>query len=358
MKDRDDWDEAFRYQERKEQRKERRHARTKDQSQFKKTDLDQKRKRQAEVEAPIEGLKEGRVLAILPETILVASQGCEYNCTLKGALKQQTLRMKNLVAVGDFVFFTEDNVIEHVKERKSILSRADNLSRQKQQLIAVNIDQVLITCSIVFPPLKPALIDRYIIAAQKGNMRPILVINKIDLIEEQMRPFFDEFVQTYRSLGIGVFPVSTTTNEGIDALKNEMQGKASVISGQSGVGKTSLINAIMGYNLPTGEVIEQTMKGSHTTTSARLLPMIGGGFCIDTPGIRSFGMWDLQKDEIESYFPEIFEIGLNCKYPDCRHIQEPGCAVKLALEEGRISPLRFDSYCALMQELASKHKPR
>jgi len=358
MKHHDDWDEAFHYQERKDQRKDRKHARNKDRSQFKKSDIDQKRKRQSSIEIPTENLSEGRVLAILPEGIVVDHEGKEILCTLKGTLKQQNLRTKNLVAVGDFVLFKPDGAIEHVKERRSVLSRADNLSRRKEQLIAVNIDQVLITCSLLLPPLKPSLIDRYIIAAQKGNMRPIIVINKIDLLEEEMHPFFDDFVQTYRSLGIPVFPLSTMTNEGIDALKEEMQGKASVVSGQSGVGKTSLINAITGSNLPIGDVIEQTLKGSHTTTSARLLPLEGGGFCIDTPGIRSFGMWDLKKDEIESYFPEIFEIGLNCRYPDCRHIEEPDCAVKLALEEGKISPLRFDSYCALIETLELEHKPR
>lgn len=354
----EEWDEAFHYQERKEQRQNRKQARIKDRSQFKKSDLDQKRKRQPSLEHLDANLLEGRVLAILPEGIVVNAQGKEHLCTLKGSLKQLNLRTKNLVAVGDFVLFNTEGSIEHVKERRSILSRADNLSRQKEQLIAVNIDQVLITCSLVLPPLKPSLIDRYIIAAQKGNMLPVIVVNKIDLLEEDMHSFFDLFVQTYRSLGIPVFAVSTKTREGLDALKEQMRGKASVISGQSGVGKTSLINEMIGVNLPTGDVIEQTLKGSHTTTAAKLLPLSDGGFCIDTPGIRSFGMWDLKKEEIESFFPEIFEIGLNCRFRGCRHLEEPGCAVKEALEEGKISPLRFDSYCALIAELNLEHKPR
>jgi len=377
----DDWDEAFRYQERKEQKKERKQASFNDRSQFKKSDLDQKRKRQdAQQETPSEHFLEGRVLAILSEGILVDCQEKFYLCSLKGALKQQNIRTKNLVAVGDFVLFEPQasstqklyGTIAHIKERRSILSRADNLSRRKEQLIAVNIDQVLITCSVFHPPLKPPLIDRYIIAAQKGNMHPVIVINKIDLLErppdslsfseqefiESEKALYDLFLATYRSLEIPVFPVSTTTKEGLDALKHVMQGKASVFSGQSGVGKTSLINAILGENFPVGHIISHSLKGTHTTSTARLIPLEGGGFCIDTPGIRSFGIWDLQKEEIEAYFTEIFAFGAQCRYPDCSHVQEPDCAVRKALEEEKISSLRFDSYCALMADLSQEHRHR
>jgi ribosome biogenesis GTPase / thiamine phosphate phosphatase len=375
----DDWDEAFRYQERKEQRKERKQASFKDRSQFKKSDLDQKRKRQ-EQEPPSGDFLEGRVLAILSEGILVDHQGKPYLCSLKGALKQKNIRTKNLVAVGDFVLFERQplssqqlyGTIAHIKERKSILSRADNLSRRKEQLIAVNIDQVLITCSVLHPPLKPPLIDRYIIAAQKGGMHPIIVINKIDLLDqseeglslsdqvmlETEKTIYTLFLTTYRSLGIPVFPVSTTNQEGIDDLKKTMQGKASVFSGQSGVGKTSLINRLLDENFPVGHIVSHTLKGTHTTSTARLIPIEGGGFCIDTPGIRSFGLWDFKKEEIEAYFPEIFEFGAQCRYPDCSHLQEPDCAVQKALEEGKISPLRFESYCALMADLSEEHRHR
>ncbi len=376
----DDWDESFRYQERKEQRKERKQASFKDRSQFKKSDLDQKRKRQDLLEAPGDHFLEGRVLAILSEGILVDHKGKFYLCSLKGALKQQNIRTKNLVAVGDFVLFEPQpsttpelyGTIAHVKERTSILSRADNLSRRKEQLIAVNIDQVLITCSVFHPPLKPHLIDRYIIAAQKGNMQPVILINKIDLLKQPIdslsfseqallqseKALYELFVNTYRALSIPVLPVSTETKEGLDDLKQIMQGKASVFSGQSGVGKTSLINAIFGENFPVGHVASRTFKGTHTTSTARLIPIEGGGFCIDTPGIRSFGLWDLEKQEIEAFFPEIFDFGALCRYPDCSHVQEPDCAVRKALEEGKISPLRFDSYCALIADLSQEHRHR
>ncbi len=379
MSDHEQWEDSFLHQERKENRKDRKMASFKDRSQFKKSDQDQKRKRQVEFAEGDENTLEGRVLAIIPEGIVVDAGGNFYLCSLKGTLKQQNMRTKNLVAVGDFVLFqpipTSQDLagsIIHVKERRSLLSRADNLSRRKEQLIAVNIDQVLITCSVLKPPLKPALVDRYIIAAQKGNMQPIIVVNKIDLLEQsiedlslseatlllQEKELYQLFQDTYRDINIPIFPVSATTGEGIDALKKAMEGKASVFSGQSGAGKTSLINAITGSVLKTGLLSQHTFKGSHTTSSASLLPIEGGGFCIDTPGIRSFGMWNLDLEELEAYFPEIFEMGRGCRYPDCKHLQEPDCAVHKALEEGTISPLRFDSYCALIADLATEHKHR
>lgn len=360
MKNLDDWEEAFSGQERKDWRKDRKIARFKDRSQFRKSDLDQKLKQQARIKTRKEGDLEGRVLAILPEGVVVSSGSREFLCTLKGAMKQKNIRTKNLIAVGDIVHFTEEGSITEVQARWSILSRADNLSRRKEQLIAVNIDQVLIMCSVIEPSLKPFLIDRYIIAAQKGNMQPVIVINKIDLLEKQesLDIFLKEVEQTYRSLGIPVFSISSVTGEGICALKEAMQGKASVISGQSGVGKTSLINAIMGSSLKTGSIISQTLKGAHTTTAAKLIPLEGEGFCIDTPGIRSFGIWDLKKDELQSYFSEIFAVGAGCRYPDCHHIEAPGCVVKQALEEDKISFLRFESYCALMDGLHQKHRLR
>jgi len=312
------------------------------------------------------------VLAILPEGILVSSDCVEHLCSLKGSLKQDKNRIKNLVAVGDFVRFEEkgsnEGVIFHIEARHSILSRADNLSRTKEQLIAVNIDQVLITTSVVLPPLKPYLVDRYIIAAQKGNMRPVIVINKIDLLDNpsegisvnigEEKALLEEFVQVYQSLHLKVIPVSIETQKGIEELKEAMHGKTSVFSGQSGVGKSSLINLITGSELDTGSIVQKTKKGSHTTTTTHLIPLENGGFCIDTPGIKSFGIWDLKKEEISAYFPEILRISAKCKFPDCSHLNEPDCAVQRAVEKNRISRLRFGSYCALMSSLSEKHRQR
>ena len=269
------FEEAFHAQEKRDSRKERKIASSKDRSKYKKSNQDQLKKNAPEFSSQGEQLNRGRVLAITPEGILVDFEKKRFICSLKGALKQEKLRIKNLVAVGDFVLFSpqheNEGIIFHIEERRSILSRADNLSRRKEQLIAVNIDQVLIVGSVLHPRLKPALIDRYIIAAKKGNMESLIVINKIDLLErppefsdpeavEEEKNFYEAFRQAYSDLGIPIFPVSTATGEGLVELKAAMKGKTSVFSGQSGVGKSSLINALLGTELAIGEIVAKNAQ--------------------------------------------------------------------------------------------------
>ena len=258
-------------------------------------------------------------------------------------------------------------MIAFVEPRTSTLSRADNLSRRKEQLIAANIDQVIITVSVVSPQIKPFLIDRYIIAARKGNMQPIIVVNKIDLltnpaVEEWLRyqeeEILAECVRAYAIAKVPLIKLSSNTGEGIELLKEAMKDKASVFSGQSGVGKSSLINAMANYDLPIGGIVDKTQKGSHTTTTTQLLPLPFGGWCVDTPGIKSFGVWDLSKEELSSYFPEIHEHGKKCHYPTCSHMEESGCAVIEAVERGEISGLRLDSYHFILMTINEEHVRR
>lgn len=346
-------------QTKKERKTARKIASKKDRSQYKKTDQEKREKHlieETQKKLAKKDLVRGRVLGISAEGISVQYGESIYLCSMRGGLKQKWSQSKNLVTVGDFVLFEKEcpqkGSIAHIEERHSVLSRQEHLRRRQQQLIAANIDQVLISVSVVSPPLKPPLVDRYIIATYKGNMEPVIVINKIDLLHDKKEDSlqFEQFVKTYRSLNMKVIPVSASTGEGIEALKKHMQGKASVFSGQSGVGKSSLINTVTGLDLDIGDVVEKTRKGSHTTTRAHLIPLLFGGWCIDTPGIRSFGVWDLQKEDLNAYFPEIDQIGHLCRYPNCTHSHEPGCALEEALQEGRISPLRFDSYLKLLQE--------
>jgi ribosome biogenesis GTPase / thiamine phosphate phosphatase len=363
------FEEEFHSRDKKLHRKERKHASSSDRSKYKKSDRDQLKK--AEPTAIPEGNVQGRVLAITAEGILVDFQDQLYSCSLKGALKQEKTRQVNLVAVGDLVWFmpsgSSEGVICSIEERKSILSRPDPISQKREKLIAVNIDQVLITASVMLPPLKPPLIDRYVIAAMKGNMKPLVVINKIDLLAhppdqcdaafiEEERRLWAEFLEAYQHLPI--FPVSTVTHEGIEVLKEAMHGKTSVFSGQSGVGKSSLINALIGSSLKVGEIVEKTKKGSHTTTTALLLPLEGGGFCVDTPGIKSFGLWEATRQDIQNAFSEILAVAQDCKFPDCSHREEPECAVKGAVESGKISRLRFASYSALIESLNIEYRQR
>lgn len=341
--------------DRKERKAARKLVSKKDRSKFKKTDKAKREallKKQAEVKLSKKELQKGRVLAILPEGILVEFEKKQILCVLGGVLKKEVGRAKNLIAVGDFVLFESDkNMIAAVEERYSVLSRQEHLRRRQFQLIAANIDQVLITLSILEPALKPSLVDRYIIATRKGNMAPIVVVNKIDLLSSDLEPFFKEFTKTYQALGIPVVPVSGVTGEGLEKLKQLMTDKASVFSGQSGVGKSSLINAVTGLDLPVGELAKKTGKGSHTTSSARLLPLPFGGWCIDTPGIRSLGVWELSREDLDHYFPEIYALSCECKFPDCTHSHEPNCAVLGALQEGKLSHLRYDSFQKLLSEL-------
>ncbi len=365
------FEENYYSNDRKISRKERKLASHKDRSQYKKSDQDQLKKQKETIES--DTMLTGRVLAITADGIIVDCDGRQFTCTLKGALKKHKTRMKNILAVGDIVWFEENEPlsgsIAKIAERTSILSRADNLSRNKQQLIAVNIDQVIITCSVVAPVLKTPLVDRYIIAARKGHMVPIIVINKVDLLHttptdnaresvEKEKVLFEDFLRIYRDLQLTVIPVSTITGEGIEILRKAMAGKTSVFSGQSGVGKSRLINCVTGCELPTGDIVKKTLKGSHTTTATHLIKLDNNSFCIDTPGIKSFGLWDLKSDEIKDYFSEISSESAHCKFPDCQHISEPDCAVKKAVEEGIISDLRFASYCALMACFEEEHGRR
>ncbi|MFT4552187.1 MAG: ribosome biogenesis GTPase [Chlamydiales bacterium] len=345
-----------------------------DRSKYKKTDRDQLRKQEESIvptEIAGKDLKRGRILSITGLEMLVDCDGEKYQCVLRGRFKKDRTRMKNLVAVGDFVLFSEtsagEGVIGHIEERKTILSRADNISRRKKQILAANIEQVLITVSVVEPPLKPFLIDRYIIATLQGGMKPVIILNKMDLLEDEEieeilretdRIMCDEAEEAYKAIDIPIIRMSIETGEGMDDLIEIMKDKASVFSGQSGVGKTSLINLITGSDYRTNEVVAKTRKGSHTTTTARLLPLAFGGWCVDTPGIGSFGVWDLKQEDVEGYFQEIHDCGQDCKFANCSHRHEPGCAVIEAVEKEEISSLRFDSYHALIKSIGEEHRPR
>lgn len=346
-----DYEDAFHDKDRKKWRKERKHAQETDRSKYKKTDQEKK-----DVGAIDPSWQRGRVVAITGEGIWVDSQGKRILASLRGLFKKEKMEAKNLIAVGDFVYFTVEHSIAHIEDRYSFLARTD-ISGRKEQLIAVNIDQAIIAISVVNPPLKPALVDRYLIAAEKGNIHPIIVINKIDLLEaasEEEKIRYREFVAEYEKLGIPILSISSTNGMGIEALRSIMKDKVTVFSGQSGVGKSSLINVAYGLNLKTGDLAHKTSKGTHTTTTAELLSLPGGGYCVDTPGVRSFGVWKLQKEDVMSHF----QFGFACKFLDCQHINEPDCGVLKALEEGLISPLRYESYRTLIDEATGRSDNR
>lgn len=347
----------------KASRQERKRLTDKDRSKYKKTDTDKIK--------PVElceGQK-GRILQIRPEGVVCQIDARTYLCALRGILKKEKRMSKNLIAVGDEVIIQEldkEPQIAQILPRKTVLSRADNLSRKKEQVIAANIDQVFITASILEPIFKPFLIDRYLIAAYKGNLDPIILITKMDLIDALEEGKKEEALQSIEtinsiatSLGIPIVYFSIKTLAGLDELKKHLGTKTSVFSGQSGVGKSSIINLITNTIQQIAPVVAKTAKGSHTTTQAIMLPLKDTeGFCVDTPGIRSFGLWEIDRNDIRRYFKEIDEAGQLCKYPDCLHLSEPDCNVKILCEEGKINSLRFESYCALIAQTHQIHVKR
>lgn len=370
-----EWEHGGLFESWKEQKNQRKIASAKDRSKYKKTDLDSQKKRKiipSQDNLKKSNLKRGRVIAIGSEGIFIDLENKLYICSLRGILKKEKTLLKNLVIVGDFVWFKPyektskhlEGIIEHVEPRKSTLSRADNLSRRKEHLIAANIDQVIITTSVVNPTLKPTLLDRYIIACYKGFMAPVIVINKIDLLHSDdplvkiEKELYEKVVIAYSLAGVPVISVSIKTGEGIENLRNMMKNKASVFAGQSGVGKSSLINAIAHLNLPVGETVAKTKKGSHTTSQAQLIHLDFEGWCIDTPGIKSFGLWNLTKDEVLSYYPEFNSLSQYCKYPNCTHRHEPECAVLKAIKEGSLPSLRYESYLQLTESIEKEHLRR
>jgi len=352
------YEESDFFSTKKDSRQERRLITKKDRSQYKKTDLGKTIKEDI-LEAD---LLSGRVSSVCGQDIFVDVDGKTLTCTLRGVFKKLTARQKNPLVVGDRVLLDKDHSIRKIEPRTTTLSRADNLSHQKEHLIAANIDQVLITVSVIDPPLRPPIIDRYLIAALKGNMHPIIVCNKVDLLHDPAFPEADyenalmqECRAIYANIDIPFIEVSTVTGEGIKKLRELMKDKTSVFSGQSGAGKSSLLNAIAGFDLKVGRTVAASRKGSHTTSQAQLLQLPFGGYVIDTPGIKSFGLWNVSQDEVRNLFPDLAEAGKKCKFQDCDHRGEAGCAIPEALEEGTVSPIRYESYLNLLGSIEAEH---
>ncbi|NGX52592.1 MAG: putative ribosome biogenesis GTPase RsgA [Candidatus Anoxychlamydiales bacterium] len=343
----------------KKYRKQRKLKSSKDRSKYKKTDIQKTKILSSPKNASKKHLDKAVVLSILGSEIIVSFNKKEYRTTLRGILKKEKTKNKNILAVGDIVNISFKNEkeasIESIEKRYSILSRQDERTK-KRSIIAVNIDQVLITSSVGKPHLKPFLIDRYLIACIKGNMSPVIVINKIDLL----KPFTEEeekykkFLKIYEELGYLILSISCKTKDGLDSLLNVMKGKTSVFSGQSGCGKTTLINEVLNTKFKTGKLAKKTYKGAHVTTKSQLIEIKKGGFCVDTPGIKGFGIWDLEIEDLKNHFFEFDNFAKNCKFEDCKHINEPSCKVKEAIEKNKISFLRFEAYRSLMKEILEK----
>ncbi len=291
----------------------------------------------------------GRVLRVHGLTSTVESgDGALYRCTTRRLLRTLSTDQRHVVAAGDLVYFrpagADEGIIERIEPRRGIVARA---SRGRQHVLVVNVDQLVIVASAAEPYLKPNLIDRFLVSAHASRLRPLIVINKIDLVDPAgLQPL----VGVYAQMGYPVLLVSAATGQGIDRLRQELTGAASAVAGQSGVGKSSLLNAVdPALRLRVGQVSAENQKGKHTTTTAQLWPIASGGYVVDTPGIRQFQLWDVIAEEVEAGYRDLRPFANLCRFPNCTHIHESQCAVKHAVADGRLDARRYESYCQLFE---------
>ncbi len=300
---------------------------------------------------------EGRVIKALSGFFTVETEQGPIISQIPGRLKKEWLET-DIVALGDWVTIslTEENtgIIETVAERHSALSRsrvqADRrrLSSDREQVLVANPDQVVFVFSIKKPRPSLRKLDRFLVVAESNYLPAIIVVNKIDLTNlDVARDVF----QVYEDIGYRVIYTSANEGVGVDELRQELQGKISVLAGSSGVGKSSLLNAVEpGLGLKVREVSEATEKGMHTTRHAEMFPLESGGYVADTPGIRGLALYDVEPGELDAYFREIGPLVAKCRFSNCTHQHEPGCEVRAALADGRLSPARYDSYLRLREE--------
>ena len=284
--------------------------------------------------------------------------GAEIDCIVPPEI---ATRQKSALTVGDRVVVEPADGgnfrLAAILLRRSVLARPDPLNPHLQRLIAANVDIVVNVVSVKSPPLRPRLIDRFLIAAQRGGAQPAIAVNKIDLIADSDRTRELAPLADYAEIGVPVIGCSTRTGEGIDALRAALQGKTCAFVGHSGVGKSSLLNALdERLELATGDLQQKRGTGRHTTTSSTLHDLGGGTFIIDTPGIREFGLWALSAETLREYFPEFEEPSELCRFNDCTHLHEPGCEVKERVAAGAMSRARYDTYARLAEDLTEQSR--
>ena len=303
-------------------------------------------------------MKKGIVYRSTGSWYTVHSEGIFYDCRIKGKLRLKGIKSTNPVAVGDHVLFEVDRHatapegnITQIEERKNyIVRKSVNLSKQTH-IIASNIDQVFLIITLNNPPTFPAFVDRFLVTAEAYQISAILLFNKIDSYKDFELKEVKEFQKIYQDIGYTTFNISATKGIEIETVKSIMQDKVSMFSGHSGVGKSTLVNAISpDLNIKTAAISKQHQQGMHTTTFAEMFALTKGIKIIDTPGIKGFGVVDMKPEEIGNYFPEFYKRKNKCKFHNCLHHNEPKCAIIEAVEAGKISSSRYTSYLQMLED--------
>lgn len=285
-----------------------------------------------------------------------------YHCRTKGKLRLEESKNTNPVAVGDIVTIEQENeteasIVSIEPRRNYIIRKSTNLSKQ-HHVIASNIDQLILVITLFHPQTSLAFIDRYLITAEAYKIKPVLVFNKVDLyVSDEEHQALIEVEKIYQTIGYQTIKTSVLQNIGLDELKNTLRKKTSLFSGHSGVGKSSLLQHIEpAFTIKIGEISSAHHKGKHTTTYAEMFSVLDDAYIIDTPGIKSFGLTKIEPEFLAHYFPEIFIASHDCKFHNCKHIQEPHCAVLKAVENNKIAVSRYENYCAMYLDEKEKYR--
>ena len=288
-------------------------------------------------------------------TVKTDDGGQLIDCKIKGNFRLKGIRSTNPVAVGDHVTLVPNNegtafITEIADRRNYIIRKASNLSKQSH-IIAANVDQAMLVVTINYPQTSTTFIDRFLASAEAYRIPVVLIFNKVDILDDDELRYLDMMINLYETVGYECRSISAERGDGVETVMQLLEGKVTVLSGNSGVGKSTLINRLLpDANLRTAEISDAHNTGMHTTTFSEMLPLPSGGYIIDTPGIKGFGTFNIEPEELSGYFKEIFRFSRDCRFSNCTHTHEPGCAVLKAVEDHYIAASRYQSYLSMLDD--------